>query len=127
MTIPREMAGNMGQDHEADLLDISRVRKISNGDLGFEAMLLDLFITESQRDLAAIRDAMLAGDRAGLRAAAHSLKGAAASIGARRLQEECQAMETIDPNLPLTIDLLAPLEQCLKQTNAHIRSHLAQV
>ena len=53
------------------------------------------FLADAPGRIRAIRDAHLAGDADGLAAAAHALKGAAANIGAARVQELSQGIESL--------------------------------
>jgi len=57
------------------------------------AELLELLASSSASDLAAIRKAMAAGDAMGMGDAAHSIKGAAASLGIEQLASLAHAME----------------------------------
>jgi two-component system, sensor histidine kinase and response regulator len=54
-----------------------------------------LFLDESSKLLTEIRQAMARGDAPGLRRAAHTLKGAAASLSARLASESARRLETI--------------------------------
>jgi CheY-like chemotaxis protein/HPt (histidine-containing phosphotransfer) domain-containing protein len=53
------------------------------------------FLGDAPGRIAAIRGAQAAGDAAGLAAAAHALKGAAANIGAERLQDRLTGIEML--------------------------------
>ncbi len=57
------------------------------------AELLDLLDSSSRNDLAKIKEAMTAGDAMGMGDAAHSIKGAAASLGIEQLSGLAYAME----------------------------------
>ena len=76
------------------------------------AELLDLLYTSSADDLAKIKAAMAAGDVAGMGDAAHSIKGAAASLGIEQLAALAEAMEKAGRagDLDGAVMLVAPLE-----------------
>ena len=73
--------------------------------------LLAMFLEDAPRQLAAVRGALNTGDHAVSRANAHSMKGAAASIGACRVEATAKAVEHAarsgeDQKLPALVDLL---------------------
>ena len=55
--------------------------------------LVELFFRDARPRLEAMEQAQTAGDAAKLAAAAHSLKGSASNLGARRLSELCSSLE----------------------------------
>lgn len=57
------------------------------------AELLDLLCSSSAEDLAKIKAAMAAGDAKAMGDAAHSIKGAAASLGVQQLATLAETME----------------------------------
>jgi len=59
--------------------------------------LIALFFTEGQERIDRILAAARAGDAATIERAAHSLKGSAGTIGARRLSAACAALEAAAP------------------------------
>ena len=65
----------------------------SGGDPELLAELLALFIDSSRSDLQKIRDGLAAGDGNAVADAAHSIKGAAASLGVEGLRHEAHAIE----------------------------------
>jgi signal transduction histidine kinase/CheY-like chemotaxis protein/HPt (histidine-containing phosphotransfer) domain-containing protein len=66
----------------------------AQGAPGFVAEILSLFRDQGRINLDALRSASDRGDFIGWRARLHSLKGSASSVGAMRLAEWCQALET---------------------------------
>jgi signal transduction histidine kinase/CheY-like chemotaxis protein/HPt (histidine-containing phosphotransfer) domain-containing protein len=60
--------------------------------------LLELFRADAPPLLSAMREAVAGGDAARLKEAAHSLKGAAANLGARRMSMLCAQLETMGRN-----------------------------
>ena len=59
----------------------------------FVIVLIDGFIVEAEEQAALVRDACQRQDANALKGAAHSLKGSAATMGARRLGALCSQME----------------------------------
>jgi HPt (histidine-containing phosphotransfer) domain-containing protein len=57
--------------------------------------LIDLYVEDTPRRLAAIRGALAARDLAALRRAAHGLKGSSASLGARPVEMLCEKLERL--------------------------------
>lgn len=57
------------------------------------AMLAELYLTDSPKRIAALREAAVAGDASQAARVAHSLAGSCASIGAPGLAALCQAVE----------------------------------
>lgn len=55
--------------------------------------LLTMFLTDAPDQLAGVRAALTTGDLMTVRKLAHSMKGAAASIGAARVEESARALE----------------------------------
>ena len=57
-------------------------------------VLLQKFFASSVNDLTRLSEAVASDDRAGIAAAAHSLRGAAAVVGATTVEAAAQAVET---------------------------------
>lgn len=76
------------------------------------AELLELLCSSSMEDLAKIKAAMDAGDAKGIGEAAHSIKGAAASLGIEQLATLTETMEAAgrSGDLEGAVMLVAPLE-----------------
>src|SRR5262249_30952815 len=80
-------------DPEMDLVVLRELRSLATeGWLDLDE-LVRVFETDARGYLAGIREAAAAGDAAGLRQAAHSLKGAAANMGALALAETALQLE----------------------------------
>lgn len=73
------------------------------GDEELLAELLALFRDSSVADFAHLQEAVAAGDAAGVVRAAHSLKGAAASLGIEGVRRLALAMETDGRNNSVTV------------------------
>ena len=65
----------------------------SFGDAAVIAELIDLFLQDAPARLAQARKAMAADNAAGIVEAAHSLKGSARNLRAKRLAQACEALE----------------------------------
>ena len=88
------------------------------GDEALLEELLSLFREAAAEDLDRIRQAVAVGDSATAMAAAHSLKGAAASLGLESIRRLAEAVELAGPSgdiataretLPILADLLDQL------------------
>lgn len=73
----------------------------SSDDPGQFGELIDLFLRELESGLASMRNALAQGDAKELAKLAHSLKGAAASMGAGRLASFCLTLEEMTRNSEL--------------------------
>src|SRR6185295_2688339 len=58
--------------------------------------LIDLYLTDSSRRLADMRQALATSDNTLLARAAHSLRGSSGTLGAWRVAESCEALERLD-------------------------------
>src|SRR5688572_8845923 len=73
---------------------IARLRQLNEpGEPDVVHEVLTLFLAEGPARLAAIGQALDAGDTVALQRAAHALKGSAAAIGAAALREICSEVE----------------------------------
>lgn len=89
--VVRPPSGNLAEPEDLDLLE-SRL-----GDLGADSLgrILGLFQDAAPRHLDSLRAHAAAGDGQALRREAHTLKGAAAVIGAKRLSDGATAIERV--------------------------------
>ncbi|RMH20474.1 MAG: Hpt domain-containing protein, partial [Acidobacteria bacterium] len=89
---------------------LSRLRQL-DGDGTFLAQVIELYRRDAPRQLAAIDDALAAGDAAALERAAHTLKGSAGELGAHRVHRladrltERARRRQIDGNAELVAEL----------------------
>ncbi|MBA4062532.1 MAG: hypothetical protein C0501_02275 [Isosphaera sp.] len=90
------------------------------GDEALLAELAGLFREEAPRMLAEIRDALSAGDAAGVRRTAHGLKGSAGYVGAPRTVEAARRLELLGESgdLAAAPDALGTLEAEVEQLTA---------
>lgn len=87
-------AGN-GQCHARPLFDHTAALQSLDGDEALLAELVALFQTEAPKRLQALEEAYAHGDLAGMREAAHALKGMAAQIGAFVLRDQAATLEQV--------------------------------
>lgn len=82
---------------QADAIDWSRIESLKpfDPDGSMVSGAIASFFADAPERIKAIREAHAAGDAAGMASAAHALKGSAANIGAARLQELSQAIESL--------------------------------
>jgi len=102
--LPRQLAsatsgsGASPAETGEPVLDPARIDHLrelqDDDDPAFVRDMIDLFLKETGRRLEEMRVAAVAGDVAALAALAHTVKGAAASLGARALQARCTLIET---------------------------------
>ena len=80
---------------ESDLGDADSIAEglRSFGDAAVVTELIDLFLQDAPARLAQAREALAAGNAAGIGEAAHSLKGSARNLRAERLAQVCEALE----------------------------------
>jgi HPt (histidine-containing phosphotransfer) domain-containing protein len=72
---------------------IDELLDATGGDPGFLVELIDTFLTDAPAQVAAMREAMGAGEAEALVRPAHTLKSSAATFGATELAERCRALE----------------------------------
>jgi CheY-like chemotaxis protein len=90
-------AGRKRAARPASPIDWSRIESLKpfDPDGSMVAGAVAAFLADAPARIRAIRDAHAVGNASGLISAAHALKGAAANIGAARLQELSQAIESL--------------------------------
>ncbi len=102
------------------LVDRRRFENITFGEPSFRAELLEMFFAETKLQIAALTDAISSGspDLAGR--AAHSLKGAAANVGAVQMSELAGKLEVIvrSGGLEFATPLLKDLQALDEETRA---------
>lgn len=96
--LPRQLAPAVASPEAGEpVLDPTRIDHLrelqDDDDPTFVRDMIDLFLKEAARRLDEMRAATAAGDAATLVSLAHTVKGAAASLGARALQARCAAIE----------------------------------
>jgi HPt (histidine-containing phosphotransfer) domain-containing protein len=78
-----------------DAAALDRLLKKVGGDPAVVAELIDSFLEDAPHLLADLRRALDAGDAAGARLAAHSLKSNGAEFGALAFSDICRQLETL--------------------------------
>lgn len=92
--IPREASM---EQHPNDVLDphvIASLRELDEpGEPGLLEELVDIFLSDAPTRVAALEEALAAGDGAQLERVAHSLKSSCGNLGAKNLAELCRQIE----------------------------------
>lgn len=83
------------------------------GEPDFVVELIDLYLEDTPRRIAAMKATVMETDAMSLKRAAHSLRGSSANLGARRMAALCDELEHVDGNdsVQKTSALLSGLEQ----------------
>lgn len=76
----------MSDSHDASVLDRATIEELRSGDAEAFAELVALFIIDTAKNLAELRDRTTAGDASAAGKVAHGLKGACGAMGADRMQ-----------------------------------------
>ncbi|MBS4097772.1 MAG: response regulator, partial [Sulfuricella sp.] len=84
-----------GVEPQYEILSVEVGMMTANGDTGFYARMLQMFLHSPTGDMGSLQILIEHGDLAGARRQAHSLKGMAASIGAKPLQSVMLNMEAL--------------------------------
>lgn len=74
-------------------VDLRRLKDLSGGDKDFEHEIIDLFLKDTLRHLTRLETAINEGDSSDVEMAAHSIKGAAANMGAEKFRKFAHALE----------------------------------
>ena len=86
----------------ASEFDFSQLDAITGGDAEFEQEVLVEYLNSAPNDMAKLRGAIAAGDANATSAAAHALKGASATIGAKGFAAIALELEQAGKNGELT-------------------------
>ncbi len=88
---------SMGVAHfpsDPDLpVNSKRLKNLTGGDKDFEREIIDLFLKDTSRHLERLGVAISEGDSSHVEAAAHSIKGAAANMGAEKFRKLAHGLE----------------------------------
>ena len=93
-----------GRERPIDLVHLARM---TLGDRGVEREVLALFSRQGPLLLVRMRQVEASGDRAGVKALAHALKGSASGLGAWHVAKAATAVEAADDARHLTAALEA--------------------
>jgi HPt (histidine-containing phosphotransfer) domain-containing protein len=99
-------------DPDTDVFDRGKLLYSTDDDEELANTLVEVFLETVSSTLTSLRDAIAVGDARALRSAAHSLKGAAATVTAGQVASAAQALETCGANgtldrAPFLLDHLA--------------------
>jgi len=107
-----------------DVLDQGELLERVGGDVALARELLEMFRAECPAKLEAMREALAAGDMAGVRSAAHEVKGTAGNLGARVVVAAAvragQAAREPDPGA--VAEALDELEEAFREVDRSISS-----
>lgn len=81
-------------DPSTKVFDRAKLLYSTDNDQELARVLIDVFLETAPVTLTSIKDAVVTGDGPALRSAAHSLKGAAATVTAGRVAAAAYALET---------------------------------
>ncbi len=90
---PATVAAANEQPPADEPVDFAALNELTDGDTGFQCELIDVFIASGDTTLAALQEALGAGDLPAVRRYAHSLKGASANLRARALASRALVLE----------------------------------
>ena len=110
-----------------DVVDLTNLRLVTDGDPDLERELFDEFITSSV-DLVTELEAHCAGENSNedWRKSAHALKGIAANLGASHLAEiSKQGQEGAEKDLEWKVDLLGQIKQEREKVVAFLQAQSA--
>jgi HPt (histidine-containing phosphotransfer) domain-containing protein len=104
-------------DENLDLSVMDQLLDLDDGELGLLKEMLDLFKTDTPDRIRAIEATLASGDLADMADVAHSIKGAAGTMGAPRLRGISAELEGAGRKGSFSVDSSLLLEQ-LKETYA---------
>lgn len=110
------------------VVDWVEARDIVNGKEDLLRDLIEIFLSEGPRLLDQAQQSWQRGDAAGLRIAAHTLKGSARYFGARRLSSAARELEIAAGRVESedAEALLVRVQSALEQLLPELRSYLSQ-
>jgi len=112
----------MSDPQSLDTAALQRLKKL--GGAAFVIKMIDLFVEYGGSKIAEARAAQTAANIEGVERAVHSVKSSAGNVGARRVQQLAQEIETMtqqEPNEPLE-GAIAELEQAFNDAKAELES-----
>ena len=112
----------MSNPQSLDTAALQRLKRL--GGAAFVIKMIDLFVEYGGSKIAEARAAQTAANIEGVEQAVHSVKSSAGNVGARRVQQLAQEIETMTqkkPNEPLE-GTIAELEQAFNDAKAELES-----
>jgi CheY-like chemotaxis protein len=111
-------------DPALDAEVVERLRDLAAAtDESLLGQIFDAFLSDGEARLIALRHALQDSDSAGLRKAAHALKGASANIGARRMAEITEQLQALGE--AGSVEGAAPLIDTLQVEFVGVRAEIA--
>lgn len=106
-------------DHQTSLrdsvVDLSIIKELDeyrdSGEPSLAVELIDLYLENTTRHISEIATAVQDGNQAGLKQAAHALKGSSLTMGARSIGKTCEALERERVGSTLVVELLKKIER----------------
>lgn len=116
-----------GKSNAALVIDLSVIREASDGDTVFEQELFEVFVEDCHERLERLDKAVRNRDIDTTRRESHTLKGAAANIGAESMRACALALERTDvlQENVLALERLAALQKSYEDVREFIERHLA--
>jgi len=114
---------------EAPSFDVARLDESCSGNVPLKMKVIERYLATSLDSIAQIMSAVATGDGNAAKSAAHALKGSSLTIGATKLGDLCQTMETlaasasfVPDSRPLADVLQAELKTVHSELDAYARS-----
>jgi len=113
---------------DTEILDFPWLLEKARGNAAFVLKLCAAFVEEKPGMLASMRQALADADMEQLAFQAHSLKGAAATMGAKTLSATAKALDTAarTGNADLAAAAMREAESALNQVLSHMKARMAQ-
>lgn len=123
---PAVSSGPGAEPIEERLEGLARLGEATGEDL--LAQVVESFLQQGKRDLAALREALARGDGAACAATAHSLAGSSGILGAAGLAAGCAELEVLarQGDLAACGARLEPVEQTWRQVAGRVRHHFVE-
>ncbi len=106
-------------------LRLEHIMETTEGDMEFAQELFELFLSDTEQRLVALKEALTTGDFDLIRREGHTIKGASSNIGADPLREVAYKMEQIGESGDLS-EADATLES-LKAEFERVRNYLKEI
>lgn len=113
----REVSADLDQDILVELRKLGQ-----GGDPQLFSNLIELFLSDSKDNLAALKLARESGDHQRIKWLAHRIKGATGSFGARTMARICKELEELTPDY--TAETVKRLIDALHEEFVRIRKAL---
>ena len=110
-------------------VDLSRIKDTADGDTEFEKELLAMYTEDTELRMNELSDKIAAGDAAGVRLAAHTIKGSSANVGAESMRAIAGELETlaVSGELAAAGGILDRLKAEFTSVRAFLGAHIASL